>query len=1436
VVTNTHKFPSILRSAAIMFVLAAGLRAQTTSTGFQYFYDDLGQLTKVVDSTGTVAEYIYDPVGNILQIKRSTVTPDALAVFNFTPQRGTPGQAVTIQGQAFDLTPANDILHFNGTATSVLAASPTTLTVVVPAAATSGPISVTVGGQTVASPNSFTVLAPPTITGMSCKSALFNKAVPNVQVTGTNLGDATFSFASISSFPGVSVTSSSTDPSGSSAILNLQAGSQAGTFALVATNLAGSSSVVASPGNRFTVVNPASKADTSGNGLPDVIKAEFCADPLDPNSFPNIPQGIAIQTVQDLQNIANDLAGNYHLANDIDASVTATWNGGQGFIPIGGPNSPFTGTLNGKGHIIAGLFINSGATNVGLFGNIDSGALVENINLVQANVTGTGGGQETGATGLLAGRLDGEVANCSVSGSVTGTSTGNFVGGLIGVNGGTVTNSSAVVAVSAPGFGSAGGGLVGINVGTVSNSNATGTITNSGQGGGMGGLVGENEPPGLIVNSQSSANANGNSTANASVVAVVGGLAGFNSATIKQSRATGAVSGLNASLVGGLVGANGAGGVIEQSFATGATENGQGGSGGGLVGLNLGAIQQSLGTGSVNNTSTGGNEGGLVGANELTGTIAQSYATGTASGHSLSGIGGLVGFNGDNSPQISQSFSTGAVVGPGANCVGGLVGCNPAGTTAVSSYWDVLTSRQSTSAAGIGETTAQLQSGTLPTGFDPTVWATQSGIYPYLICLGPTPLSVIVNSSQNPSAAGQSVTFTAIVSPVLPVPAGGPTGTVTFLDGGNIMGTGTLSGGVATFTSSTLGLGSHTVTVTYGGDGTFNSGNGTLNGNPQVVTQIPIPTPTITPPPPPIIPIQTVQDLQNMANNLAGNYHLVNDIDASVTATWNGGQGFLPVGSSNNPFTGMLNGNGHVITSLFINSSATNVGLFGSADPAALIQNVNLVQANITGTGGGLETGATGALVGHLDGEVTNCSVSGSITGTSTGNFVGGLVGLSDGTISNSSALVSVSAPGDGSAGGGLVGINVGTVTNSTATGTVTNPGQGGGMGGLVGENQPPGLILNSQASATVSGNTTLGGSVVAAVGGLAGFNSATISRSSATGGVSGLNQSFVGGLVGVNAAGGVIEQTFATGAVNDGVGGPGGAGGGLVGLNLGAVQQSVATGAVDNSGTGGDGGGLVGANELTGTIAQSYATGTVSGNAQSGIGGLVGTNADNSPQILQSYSTGVVVGPNAGCTGGLVGCDPAGTTAAFSYWDVQASRQTASAMGIGETTAQLQSGTLPEGFDPTVWAAQTGFYPNLIWLGSSPVTVVLTSSQNPSTPGTSVTFTATVAPILPSTNLPTGTVTFLDGGNAIGTGIVSGGKAAFTTSALTVGSHFITASYGGDGTFTGATGSLTGNPQVVNQTNSSTAYPFSPDFPDANSIFVLSGDSFSIFGSIGWQ
>ncbi len=78
-----------------------------------------------------------------------------------------------------------------------------------------------------------------------------------------------------------------------------------------------------------------------------------------------------------------------------------------------------------------------------------------------------------------------------------------------------------------------------------------------------------------------------------------------------------------------------------------------------------------------------------------------------------------------------------------------------------------------------------------------------------------------VSSSANPSVFGQSVTFTATVTADSPG-SGTPTGTVTFDDGMTTLGTGTLDGsGVATFSTSDLGVGPHSITAVYDGDANF---------------------------------------------------------------------------------------------------------------------------------------------------------------------------------------------------------------------------------------------------------------------------------------------------------------------------------------------------------------------------------------------------------------------------------------------------------------------------------------------------------------------------------------------------------------------------------------------------------------------------------------
>jgi hypothetical protein len=77
-----------------------------------------------------------------------------------------------------------------------------------------------------------------------------------------------------------------------------------------------------------------------------------------------------------------------------------------------------------------------------------------------------------------------------------------------------------------------------------------------------------------------------------------------------------------------------------------------------------------------------------------------------------------------------------------------------------------------------------------------------------------------LSSSLNPASAGQAITFTATVTPsVAGSPA--PTGTITFFDNGSPLGTASVSNGMATFSTSTLAIGTHSITASYSGDKNF---------------------------------------------------------------------------------------------------------------------------------------------------------------------------------------------------------------------------------------------------------------------------------------------------------------------------------------------------------------------------------------------------------------------------------------------------------------------------------------------------------------------------------------------------------------------------------------------------------------------------------------
>ncbi len=222
------------------------------------------------------------------------------------------------------------------------------------------------------------------------------------------------------------------------------------------------------------------------------------------------------------------------------------------------------------------------------------------------------------------------------------------------------------------------------------------------------------------------------------------------------------------------------------------------------------------------------------------------------------------------------------------------------------------------------------------------------------------------------------------------------------------------------------------------------------------------------------------------------------------------------------------------------------------------------------------------------------------------------------------------------------------------------------------------------------------GGSVTgnSYVGGLVGYNDGgSIVDAYATVDVTGAH--VTGGLVGANVGGGSILRAYATGWVNATASEGLGWAGGLIGQNAGSISQSYASGGVT-----GDYyvGGLVGHNG-NGTVTDSYALGNVHG--QWDVGGLIGYNVGGTATNV--YAAGRVTRNWQG-GGGLSALVGYAGTVTNGYWNSDTT-----GISGGLTTAQLQAG-LPDGFDPAIWNIVTGqSYPYLSWqfaAGSTPVTL----------------------------------------------------------------------------------------------------------------------------------
>jgi len=238
--------------------------------------------------------------------------------------------------------------------------------------------------------------------------------------------------------------------------------------------------------------------------------------------FASQPENLEIRTWYDLDAIRNNLSAHYILMNDLDSTTAGyvemagpTANEGKGWHPIvGAGGSPsFTGTFDGQGYKIRDVYINlPGIGYVGLFSILGEGGVIQNIAMVNANVTCT-----AYAGGVVGANL-GTVSYSYFAGSVSSL---NWAGGLVGFNseGATVGGSYSTGNITSD-YGA--GGLAGANGGTVSSCYSTSSVTGNA---GVGGLLGANN--GTVNNSYSTGRVSGSTN--------VGGLVGYSEGTVNNS-------------------------------------------------------------------------------------------------------------------------------------------------------------------------------------------------------------------------------------------------------------------------------------------------------------------------------------------------------------------------------------------------------------------------------------------------------------------------------------------------------------------------------------------------------------------------------------------------------------------------------------------------------------------------------------------------------------------------------------------------------------------------------------------------------------------------------------------------------------------------------------------------------------------------------------
>ncbi len=810
-----------------------------------------------------------------------------------------------------------------------------------------------------------------------------------------------------------------------------------------------------------------------------------------------------ITNADELNAIRKDLNSYYRLGNDIDLSNSIIWNDFLGWQPIGAGDNGFKGTFDGDGYVIRNLTITAGTGYSGLFGYIDSGAVIKNLGIENAVVIGS-----SNVGGLAGCNAGGTIRYSYVTGGINGT--GSTTGGLVGENklSGTIISCYSVATVSP----STAGGLVGKNTATVLSSfwdmEASGrTISAGGTGKTTAQMKSQatytgwnfdilwkiNEGityPTLHSTSMYSVPQNielselaGNGTANSPYIitnadelnAVRKNLNAYyhlgndidliNSLVWNNSSGWVPIGTLNADFKGtfdgngyvvrnitiststdyaGLFGYVGNVAAIKDLGVENIAITGKD-CVGGLIGFNSGTVSNCYSTGLVTGSS---NVGGLVG-NNASGVAGYCYSTSLVRGSN--NIGGLVGIN--SSGTVSHCYSTGSISG-GSN-TGGLVGYNAAGT--VSNCYSAGLVNGSSNIGGlvgnnISGTAVNCYSTSLVSGGNNTgglIGNNSTGLVGYCYFTGSVNGGNYVGGLVGSNSGGTIMySYSTGLVQAASVYVGGLVGS---------------SSGVVYFsfwdietsgqTTSSGGTGKTTVEMktktTYTGwnfefwEISDSEGYPTLSDT-QIYSQ------------PrdvqlyqlagngsiayPYI-ITNADELNAVRKNLNANYRLGNNIDLVDSVVWDNFLGWQPIGTSSAKFNGTFDGNGFVIRNLTIFRASDYVGLFGCISSNAVIKNLGVEDVTVIGKQN------VGGLVGLNDyGTINRCYSTGQVSGNAN---IGGLVGTNNyGKVQYCYSKSAANDTGNGTV-GGLVGRNNGgTIKYCYSTGAVSGSYN---LGGLVG-------------------------------------------------------------------------------------------------------------------------------------------------------------------------------------------------------------------------------------------------------------------------------------------------------------------------------------------------------------------------------------------------